>query len=61
MPALRFFEAVSNLSKSDILGSREEILGSLLDIFINKFQTLKGPERTMFRKAVAHVEEELYG
>lgn len=61
IPASRFFEAVSNLSKSAILHGREEILGSLLDIFISKFQTLKGTERTLFRKAVAHVEEELYG
>jgi len=61
IPASRFFEAVSNLSKADIIKGKEVILGCLLDLFISKFQTLKGIERTFFRKAVAHVEDELYG
>jgi hypothetical protein len=61
IPAKNLFEAVSNLSKHEILKGKDEILGSLLDIFVNKFEVLKGAEKTFFRKSVAHVEEELYG
>lgn len=61
IPPPRLFEAISNLSRADILDHREDILGCLLDVFISKFQTLKGTEKTLFRKAVAHIEEELYG
>lgn len=61
IPAQKLFEAISNQSKSEILKGRNDILGTLLDIFVNKFGTLKGTERTSFRKAVAYIEEQLYG
>lgn len=61
IPCRHLFEAISNLSKHDIERGRAEILGCLLDVFNQRFQTLEGGEKTFFRKAVVRVEEQLYG
>jgi hypothetical protein len=61
IPCGHLFEAISNLMKHDIERGKAEILGCLLDVFNQRFQTLKGGEKTFFRKAVACVEEQLYG
>jgi hypothetical protein len=61
IPCGHLFEAISNLTKHDIQRGKPEILGCLLDVFNQRFQTLKGGEKTLFRKAVACVEEQLYG
>ncbi|MFB3887110.1 MAG: ATP-binding protein [Thermodesulfobacteriota bacterium] len=61
IPCGHLFEAISNLVKHDIERGKAEILGCLLDVFNQRFQTLKGGEKTFFRKAVACVEEQLYG
>ena len=60
IPCIRLFEAVSNLNRRDIEPRKEAILGSLLDIFNQRFSNMEGGEKSFFRKAVAYVDEQLY-
>ncbi len=61
IPCRHLFEAISNLARHDIEKGKTEILGCLLDVFNQRFQTLEGGEKTFFRKAIVCVEEKLYG
>jgi len=60
IPCTRLFDGISNLNKRDIEQRREAILGSLLDIFNQRFSNMEGSEKSIFRKAVAYVDEQLY-
>ena len=60
LPSKRIFEAISNLTRQDVGRNKVEILGCLLDIFNQKFQSYEGGVKTLYRKAVAYVEEQLY-
>jgi hypothetical protein len=60
LPPARLFEALSHLTRQEIVKSKALILGCLLDIFNQKFQSLEGSAKTSFRKAVACAEEQLF-
>lgn len=60
IPCKRLFDAISNLKKRDIEQNKEAILGSLLDIFNQRFSNMEGGEKSFFRKVVAYVDEQLY-
>ncbi|MBI4232496.1 ATP-binding protein [Candidatus Peregrinibacteria bacterium] len=60
LPPSRLFEAISNLTRKDIERAKTEVLGCLLDFFNQRFQSLESSEKSLFRKAVVCVEEQLY-
>lgn len=60
LPRVRVLEAAIHLGKSDLDQFKSHYFDMLMQIFTTGFATMSSIEKSVFRKAICHIDEVLY-